>query len=73
MNRTRLALGNRKINKIVKILLTAAIVLMANLSMAQPGDPDGPPPVPIDGMSVLLVAGGLLGAKKAYDLKKQNK
>jgi len=37
---------------------------ISQITFAQPGDP--PPPVPISGIEWLLVAGGILGAKKVF-------
>lgn len=59
-----------------KSYLTLAIVLVfigvANVALGQPPAPPSPAAVPIDGgLGFLLVAGAGLGAKKAWDLRKQ--
>ncbi|MDR9397696.1 PID-CTERM protein-sorting domain-containing protein [Salibacter sp.] len=63
-----------------RIVILTIIVLGVTVAIGQPqspapdgfGDP-GDPVVPIDGISSLLIAGGILfGGKKAYDLKKKN-
>ena len=60
-------------NKLIKICLaTAALVVFSQLAFAQPPPPANPAAVPIDGgLSILLAAGAGLGAKKAWDLRKQ--
>jgi hypothetical protein len=41
------------------------------IGFAQPGDPGGDPDVPISGIEILIVAGGLLGVRKYF--KTRNK
>lgn len=38
-------------------------------AIAQPGDPGGNPDVPISGIELLLLGGGLFGVKKLLDQK----
>ncbi len=56
-------------------LLTIPLILFSFYSIAQPGDPDGgtdpDSPVPIDGVSLLLAAGGLYGVRKVYRYRNQ--
>jgi hypothetical protein len=45
---------------------------MSTAALAQPGDPGDPPRIPIDGgVTALLAAGALVGAKKIYDISKK--
>jgi len=40
-------------------------ILISSTAMAQPGDPPDPDnPVPIGGIEILLISGGLLGIKR---------
>ena len=54
---------------------TLTIVLFSSYVFAQPGDPDGGSdpdnPVPIDGVSLLVAAGGIYGARKIYSRRKK--
>jgi len=50
------------------ILLFSSI---CQVSFAQPGDP--PPPVPITGIEILLLLGGVLGIKRIIDSRKSKK
>jgi hypothetical protein len=60
-------------NRLLKYILTLLIFCCTTLAMAQPGEPGDPDePVPITGIEILLAAGGLLGAKKIYDNKKNS-
>lgn len=64
-----------------KFILTALfIVFVSSLSVAAPPPPSGgpgcwpPPCVPIDGgISILIAAGALYGAKTLYNKHKENK
>lgn len=60
--------------KIKHLLLMLVFVIASGISIicqAQPGDPP-PPEIPIDGgISLLIIAGALLGAKKIYDISKK--
>lgn len=65
----------RKDIKLVSIraflcLLTLWVGTMGT-GFAQPGDPGGDPDVPISGIEILLVAGGLLGVRRFF--KTRNK
>jgi hypothetical protein len=54
-----------------KFFLISSFVLIANMLMAQAGNPPPDPgPVPITGIEILLGAGALFGAKRLYDNKK---
>jgi hypothetical protein len=60
-----------------RIVILTILVLGVTVAICQPQSPApngfGDPGVPIDGISSLLIAGGVLfGGKKAYDLKKKN-
>jgi hypothetical protein len=59
-------------NKLKVIVLVMAIVFcLPMISEAQPPDPGGAPDVPLDGgISLVLIAGGIIGAKKVRDSKK---
>ena len=63
----------------IKVLLPFAIFFLFTLSVAvsQPGGGGpgggGDPDVPITGLEFLLVAGGILGAKRLMNLKKKSK
>jgi hypothetical protein len=51
-------------------------LMLASLDLtAQPesGGPPPPNPVPITGVELLLAAGGLLGAKKLWDQRKERR
>ena len=48
------------------------MVLLTNVSFAQPGDPGDDPDVPIDGgVSLLVAAGAGYGIKRYRDSRKQ--
>ena len=51
------------------------LFLMISLSvLGQPGNPEAPPEVPIDGAIGLLIAlGAVFGMKKVYDFNKKKK
>lgn len=54
------------------LLVFAALVILSQVAFAQPPPPANPAAVPIDGgLGFLLAAGAGLGAKKAWDLRKQ--
>lgn len=55
--------GERKVTIICFFLLWCAL---STTALSQPGDPGGDPDVPISGIEWLLVAGGMLGARKIY-------
>jgi hypothetical protein len=60
-----------------RIVILTILVLGVTVAIGQPQTPApndfGDPDAPIDGISSLLIAGGVLfGGKKAYDLKKKN-
>jgi hypothetical protein len=60
----------------MKIISRALIIFLlcciTTLVAAQPGDPGDPPRIPIDGgVTALLAAGALFGAKKIYDVSKK--
>ncbi len=69
-------------NRLVLNAAILALVLCAQVTLAQPPPPDDPnnvgggtggAGVPIDGgLSILLAAGAGLGLKKAWDARKQN-
>lgn len=52
----------------MRLLVLLLLVLAPLLLLAQPGPPPPDPgdPVPITGIEILLVAGGLLGFRKHY-------
>ena len=56
-------------------ILLISVFFSSYTLMAQPGDPGGGTdpdnPVPIDGVSILLAAGGIYGAKKIYSHRKR--
>lgn len=53
------------------ILLSLVFVLIAQIALAQPGNPAGDPDVvPITGLEYLLIAGGALGGYKLFKKKK---
>ena len=54
-----------------RVLLFALFLIISLGTYAQPGDPGGDPDVPITGIEILVVAGGLLGLKKL--LNRSNK
>jgi len=56
------------------ILMSASLVCVAQPDVEVPGDPQNSEPdqVPITGIEILIGLGGLLGAKKYYDLRKKN-
>ena len=54
------------------LLVFAALVIVSQIAFAQPPPPATPAAVPIDGgLGFLLAAGAGLGAKKAWDMRKQ--
>ncbi|KAB1066092.1 PID-CTERM protein-sorting domain-containing protein [Salibacter halophilus] len=60
-----------------KWFISTILVMALGIAFGQPQAPApndfGDPDVPIDGISSLLIAGGVIfGGKKAYDLKKKN-
>lgn len=60
-------------NRFIKLFAAVAMLVMfSQLAFAQPPPPATPAAVPIDGgLGFLLAAGAGLGAKKAWDLRKQ--
>lgn len=60
-------------NQYLKFLAAVAVlVVCSQIAFAQPPPPANPAAVPIDGgLGLLLAAGAGLGAKKAWDLRKQ--
>jgi len=57
---------------ISRVLIIFLLSFMSALVLAQPGDPGDPPRIPIDGgVTALLAAGALFGAKKIYDVSKK--
>ena len=61
----------------IKWVVIIIFTLLSMTGFAQPQAPApndfGDPGVPIDGISSLIIAGGIIfGGKKAYDLKKKN-
>lgn len=67
-------------NNVLRSLVTLAVTCAPMVAaVAQPslgGDPPcwPPPCIPIDGgLSFLMMAGAVLGGKKAYDLRKEHK
>jgi hypothetical protein len=62
----------RLISRVIMIIIL--FIGLSLFAMAQPGDPGDPPRIPIDaGVSVLLAAGAIFGAKKIYDIQKKKK
>ncbi len=61
--------------KILRTIYSILIVFLLHYPLyGQPGDPGDDPDIPIDGASAaLLIAGGLFGAKKVYDMSKKKK
>jgi hypothetical protein len=50
------------------------ILLVASLQLSgQPGNPSGDPDVPIGGIEILLAAGGLLGLRKIFIIRRNQK
>ena len=55
------------------VTLMGLMLLSVSFLKAQPPDPgEENPTVPITGIEVILAAGALFGAKKAYELKRKS-
>lgn len=54
---------------LVAIFIFTSSLLLAQPSGGGPGDPDDP--VPLGGIELLIAAGALFGAKKAFDKKRK--
>lgn len=67
----------RKAAECVLIVVTLFIILVIpGASLAQPtgGGPGGTPPaIPVTGVEILLLGGGIFGAKKIYNHMKKKK
>ena len=64
------------LNRICKGIVLVVLLSISGLALAQPGggDPGGDPDeVPISGLGALLLAGGALGAKKIYSMRKRDR
>lgn len=62
----------KKVNNKLKViaLIMTVVFCLPMVSQAQP-DPGGTPDTPIDGgISLVLIAGGIIGAKKVRDNQK---
>ena len=64
-----------KLRRVIRFNIVLALsflgICIYHVSDAQPtggGPGGGPPPVPVGGIEILLLAGAAFGAKKAYDL-----
>jgi hypothetical protein len=58
-----------------KIIFLIGFLMLTINSIAQPGgggDPGPGQPVPISGLEILLVSGGILGAKKIIEMTRRN-
>ncbi|MFZ6014001.1 MAG: hypothetical protein ACOYXT_26915 [Bacteroidota bacterium] len=63
---------SKKPTRIFKLGLFLLAMLGSQFDLlAQPGDPETDPDVPISGIEILIGLGGLFGAKKIYDLRKK--
>ena len=58
----------------MRLRLVAFLLFFSSILAAQPGGggPGGDPDVPLGGIELLIAAGALFGAKKAFD-KRKNK
>lgn len=64
-----------KLVPLLRILMLAVFLSVCHNSFGQPEAPPEEPPipdVPITGIEILIGLGGLLGAKKYYDLRKKS-
>lgn len=53
------------------VIILSFLVVTCTTAVAQPGDPDEDPDVPITGIEILLMAGGALGVKKLIQSRKK--
>jgi hypothetical protein len=56
-------------NLMSRFLFCTLLCLVASLAVAQPGDPSVDPDVPITGIELLLIVGGILGIRKLNSVK----
>lgn len=53
--------------KLRKTVLVICLLISGYSVLAQPGDPGGDPDVPITGIELLIGAGAIFGARRAYN------
>lgn len=62
-----------KLNRfILRLLFSTVLCLVVMVTLAQPGDPNIDPDVPITGIEILLAIGGILGFRKLASSKKRD-
>ena len=62
-----------KLNRfILRLLFSTVLCLVVMVTLAQPGDPNIDPDVPITGIEILLAIGGILGFRKLISSKKRD-
>jgi hypothetical protein len=54
------------------VIILSLLIVTCTTVVAQPGDPNEDPDVPITGIEILLIAGGALGIRKLVQHKKKH-